>query len=318
MNAQELIQAYIDDVCRRLPRRLRKDVGLELSSLLQEDLQARAADSGRDADVSLAQEIVDGFGHPREVAARYRPPVMIIDPVDSHRFIYSAVAGVLFIWIAGFAELAGNRSGESVEFLYQLRDWWLGAGLAAFWWPGILVAVFAIGARVKIHWPQSGKWRPAAVKVKDRDKVNRWAWGLALVFFSLGLYILSEPGRILDWMFGGEAAPSAYEALSYAPDFYPMPAIPLFALLIANLLLYIPLIVSGRWTSLLRRLDIVFSFLICTMLVWIMAAGQIFAVASVDDFVKFIILLIVVGSVIDKGLELEREINRTRTVTPAT
>ena len=45
MDPQALIESYVDDVVRRLPRRQRSDVGLELRSLLGEELAARAAGS---------------------------------------------------------------------------------------------------------------------------------------------------------------------------------------------------------------------------------------------------------------------------------
>ena len=54
MNAGELIEAYIDDTVRLLPRRQRGDVATELRSLLNEELHARARESGHPPDESLA------------------------------------------------------------------------------------------------------------------------------------------------------------------------------------------------------------------------------------------------------------------------
>ena len=47
MHATEVIEAYIDDTVRLLPRHQRDDVAAELRSLLNEELNARTRDSGR-------------------------------------------------------------------------------------------------------------------------------------------------------------------------------------------------------------------------------------------------------------------------------
>ena len=77
-----------------------------------------------------------------------------------------------------------------------------------------------------------------------------------------------------------------------------------------NLLLYIPLIVQGRWTPLLRRLDIAMGFVTCLLLVWVSAAGNIFAAEGTDQFVKFVIGIIVLVTLLEKGFLLNRELHR--------
>ncbi len=87
MHANEVIEMYIDDIVRLLPRRQRGDVATELRALLSEELHARAASSGRAADEALALSLVRDYGRPNEVAARYRPPLTIIDPSDTWNFL---------------------------------------------------------------------------------------------------------------------------------------------------------------------------------------------------------------------------------------
>src|ERR1700689_4817781 len=54
MHATEVIETYIDDTVRFLPRRQRDDVATELRSLLNEELHARGQESGPPPDESLA------------------------------------------------------------------------------------------------------------------------------------------------------------------------------------------------------------------------------------------------------------------------
>jgi hypothetical protein len=71
MRATEVIESYIDDTERLLPRRQRDDVASELRSLLNEELHARAQQSGRPPDESLALPLVRDYGNSNEVAVRY-------------------------------------------------------------------------------------------------------------------------------------------------------------------------------------------------------------------------------------------------------
>ena len=93
MNATEVIEIYIGDTARLLPGSQREDVATELRSLLNEELQVRALESGRPPDESLALSLVRGYGYPNEVAARYQPPWAIIDPADSTNFMRAAIIG---------------------------------------------------------------------------------------------------------------------------------------------------------------------------------------------------------------------------------
>ena len=65
----------------------------ELRTLLNEELHARAQESGRSPDEALALSLVRGFGRPNEVAARYQPVWTIIDPADSRSFARAAIIG---------------------------------------------------------------------------------------------------------------------------------------------------------------------------------------------------------------------------------
>lgn len=100
MNADAIIQAYVDDVARFLPRRIRNDVGFELKSLLIDQLNARAADAGVKPDAGAALEVLQGFGRPEEVAERYRPSgFVVVEPSAASGFVKIAVIGVLLQWI---------------------------------------------------------------------------------------------------------------------------------------------------------------------------------------------------------------------------
>ncbi|MFI6484287.1 hypothetical protein ACIBH1_40635 [Nonomuraea sp. NPDC050663] len=81
-------------------------------------------------------------------------------------------------------------------------------------------------------------------------------------------------------------------------------------MMILHLVLYAVLIVRGRWQALTRRIDIGLLLLTCGVLAWCMAVGAIFAAEPTDQIVKGALVLIILGTLIDTGLKLRRELDK--------
>ena len=117
MNANDVIESYVNDVAVRLPRKQRNDVAFELRALIDEELQARADAGGRAVDAAMATAWLQAFGRPEDVAARYRPTLTIIDPADGHAFLRATFIGLAIIWSLGCAAGARplvDRHGDSL------------------------------------------------------------------------------------------------------------------------------------------------------------------------------------------------------------
>ena len=87
MNANDVIDSYVRDVARYLPREKRNDVAFELRALLGDELAAKAQAAGRAPDKPMAMELLKGFGRPAEAAGRYHQRAALIDPTDTHHFL---------------------------------------------------------------------------------------------------------------------------------------------------------------------------------------------------------------------------------------
>lgn len=291
MNANDVIEAYVADVALRLPRRQRNDVAFELRALLHEALQARAAEAGREADVEMALAHVRSFGRPADVAARYRPPVTVIDPAHGQRFWRMTFIGLGLIWAAGLWSHWQAAEATGLDVLQMLGRWWGGTVVSSLWWPGVLVMCFAMSARVSQRTGQVSNWTP---KAADRIHGGRAALVLGMLGIVIGLALLANPHWILDTVWNGGAAPVAYEALTYTDTFLARQAPWLFAALALNLPLFAAVLIHGRWTPRLRQFESAMGLITCALMVWTVFDGPVLRTAASDGFARAAMALIAV------------------------
>ena len=153
MDAQVVIDSYINTIAAQLPRRLRNDVGVELRTLLTEQLTAAAAAAGRSPDEKLATDVVRAFGRPEEVAARYSPRgFQIIDPEHAPAFVKLSAACVAIQWALTLPAVFASRMTFSA--------WWMSWGFGAFAWVGALVVWFGLATWGRRRSLDSGSLSP--------------------------------------------------------------------------------------------------------------------------------------------------------------
>jgi hypothetical protein len=215
MDAQVVIDSYINDIAAQLPRKLRNDVGVELRTLLTEQLTAAAAAIGRAPDEKLATEVVRSFGRPQEVAARYSPRgFQIIEPEHAPAFVKLSAACIAIQWALTLPAVFASHT--------TLGAWWRAWGFSAFAWVGMLVVWFGLATWIRrrspadpeslsrpwthhLFWlPLPADWRPA-----DRDAFERRAelgafpLGVALTIFFIApawlLGLLTPVGTDTSW-----------------------------------------------------------------------------------------------------------------------
>ena len=305
MNVNELIEAYVADVAVRLPRRQRNDVAFELRALLGEELQAKAEASGGAVDVALATEMLGDFGHPDVVAARYRPALTIIDPVDGYTFLRATVVGLAIIWSAGLLKEVLQPLESGSDLIMALGRWWLGTVISSLWWPGVLVSYFAIAAWVRRRWPSAGEWKP---RLPDQVTGGRASMVLAMVGITLGLLVLIDPRGALELFFGTRLAPVAYDALTYTESFRQLQGPILFVVLLLNVPLMVGVVASGRWSTGLRRSELALEVLVCVVMLWTVLDGPVFIAAVSDKFTKLTMVLIIASVLIARGVHLYRRV----------
>ncbi|MCW5755063.1 MAG: hypothetical protein KIT24_10195 [Phycisphaeraceae bacterium] len=144
MKADEVIESYVRDVARCLPRRKRNDVAFELRALLGDELAAKAEAAGRAPDKALAMDLLKGFGRPAEAAGRYHQRPAVIDATDTHHFLIWSAAAAITVSVLSRMSWAGAMSGSGL-FLQCL---------------GAIVVIFALMGWFRRRQPGRLSWRP--------------------------------------------------------------------------------------------------------------------------------------------------------------
>jgi HAAS len=76
----KLIDTYISEVGRRLPKKNRADIEAEIRSTLEDMLEERGRKAGKPVDDELVVEVLREFGAPEKVAASYQGERYLISP----------------------------------------------------------------------------------------------------------------------------------------------------------------------------------------------------------------------------------------------
>ncbi len=294
MNATEVIEAYIDDTARLLPRRQREDVAVELRSLLNEELNARARESGLSPDDAMALSLVRSYGQPNEVAARYQAPWSIIDPADSRNFIRAAIIGVgalLFLSLLKKRPLS-EGPGTAEDFVQ--------VGILS--WLGFLVVVFGTKNWIRQRWPATAVWKP-----RDRDRVHRVGTAVLVLIASFFVVLYAAPTWTLDQISGGRFDTSW---AAYTADFQQL-RLPCYIGLLGGLLALLSFVaIEGRWRRLTRRINIGLNMALAGLVLSFAVEGNIFQSNTVDQIARSILALIAVIYVSSVGVQLYGELGR--------
>ena len=318
MNPNAIIETYVADVVRRIPRSKRADVAYELRSLLTEELEGRASEAGRPADVAMVDELLKGFGAPVDVADRYRPAgFTIIRPADAPMFARVALGGVGVQWILSLIATYTtpvDPSAPGGDWLSRLGAWWLSWGIGSFWWPGFIVTLTMIAALIGSRREASSRPREPRVNVVDRDRVRRPVMVLYLALGMVGAAIVLALPALGQWAPG--LPEPVIAALALDEEFLGVRAPWVLVLWAASLALGIMVLVAGRWTALAHRLAIVSDVLWVALLLWWLLAGPIFVSPAADVVTKGCLWLVLLLPVIDIVVTVRR---LTRTIpVPAT
>ena len=188
----ELIERYVNEVGRRLPRKGRADLQTELRSSLYDALDDRVEGEPTEGDVVA---LLKKFGPPEKVAASYRPEGQFLIGPDLYP-TFQMVTGIVLIVLTAVMALAALL-GLIIDPVRDVGQWLfetlggLFQGLTSAL--GAIVVIFAILQRLEVKPDQpEAEWDPRDLPaVEEHDLVGRAETVAGIAFTLIVLALLN-------------------------------------------------------------------------------------------------------------------------------
>jgi hypothetical protein len=256
MEANEMIDRYVHEVGQHLPNKARADIEMELRSLLLDMLDGQ---SDKRPTPKMAAAMLRDFGHPEEIAARYRSEEYLIGPNLFPTYtaiikIALSIIGVLHLLGLGFV----LWQNDGAAFIDQALSFIFSYGQAAIISFGIITLVFAVIERTvgeTLTMPEQAKtWDPFQLPpVKDPDRVNRGEMVVGIFFI---LAFVSWLNFFPDWFGGADFGDNELGIFTLFTA-ESLRLIPLFsAALLLDAVLKTAVVLQGRWYRATRALEL--------------------------------------------------------------
>lgn len=197
-----LIDKYIAEIGKHLPRKNRADVQAEIRSTLEDMLEERKQ-AKSEVDDAVLVELLKEYGSPREVAESYVGPRYLIGPrvYPIFELVTKIVLAVLLaVSLAGLGISLSKSSLAGPEFLATIGEsalGLLGGMITAF---GNIVLVFAILERVlpAKEFAEEEEWNPVELASEpDPERVKFGEQIFEMFFLALFLILFNlYPGVI--------------------------------------------------------------------------------------------------------------------------
>jgi hypothetical protein len=223
-----LVDKYIAEVGKHLPRRTRADIQAEIRSTLEDMLEERKQTKGPADDATIIA-LLKEYGSPREVAESYTGPRYLIGPrvFPIFELVTKIVVAVLIaIAFVGLGLSLAKSSATGLELLKTIGESGLGllGGLITAF--GNIVLVFAILERVlpAKEFEDEEEWNPAQLaREPDPDKVKFGEQVFEMFFLILFLIVFNFYPSVIgfgflnnsDWVFISSVLTDAF--FSYLP-----------------------------------------------------------------------------------------------------
>lgn len=202
MPATDLLERYLAAIRLNLYPRKSDDIIAELRDVLLSEREEKEARLGRPLTPAEDEALIQDFGHPLVVAARYGRQQYLIGPEVYPFYIFvlklvaAVIAGVLVT--VGFASLVFG-GGDAGPVLARVADG-LWSGLIGA--VGALTIMFAVLDRSGAAAAQMRRWRPSRLprmpeKTSRRfERVAELTWGVIFLLWWTGVIHVPEIMRV--------------------------------------------------------------------------------------------------------------------------
>jgi hypothetical protein len=216
-----LLDKYVAEVGKHLPRKNRADIESEIRSTLEDMLEERKQD--KVVDDALVMSLLKEYGAPKQVAATYKATQYLIGPRMYPLFeMVTRIVFIVFFSVSllGLGIGLAKTGLTGAEFLSQMGKWLAGlfSGLTAAL--GNIVIVFAILERIQVadEFEKEAKdWDPAELTLEPDPAQTKVAeFIVAIIFTVLGLVILNLYSNLISINFHRNGAWTSIPVLTDA------------------------------------------------------------------------------------------------------
>ncbi|MFO7943048.1 MAG: hypothetical protein R6U51_01930 [Anaerolineales bacterium] len=289
----KLIDRYLHEVKRHLPRKNREDILAEMRSLLVDALESRAGD---DASEEEARALLKEWGPPRKVAASYHPEGQyLIGPALYP--LFRMVVGIALAAVIGAQLLAWTLAITIGREPFVLWEALAGLLNSIPMTVGSVAIVFMILQRFEVRPEMEEEdWDPSSLpQIMDTEEVKRGELIVGVVFSILVLVLLVA---FPEWV-GFVTLPDG--------TFYANPVLGRYLgwivmSLLAGIGLNIYLLWQGRWGTVTRILRIAVNLLSIGVLALLVRAHTSWLAAR--DAAGFLMTLEKFPELLEEGFQL--------------
>jgi len=177
MDSFDMIDRYVAEVGRNLPRKSRLDIEAEILSALEDMLAERSRKTGRAVDEQMIAEVLKEYGSPRKVAASYQPERYVIGPLLFTSFLTAVqvilpiVAAIALVRMGISLGQVNPTAGDVFKAVFLGMAGFISTSFTAL---GGLLALFAI-----VQWAlpgfkeDPGEWEPSKLpQATARDRLE--------------------------------------------------------------------------------------------------------------------------------------------------
>jgi hypothetical protein len=278
-----LIDKYIAEVGKHLPRNQRADIEAEIRSTLEDMLDERKQATGQ-ADETMVVELLKEYGPPHEVASRYQTHQhqYLIGPrmFPIFALVTRVVVSVLVVLsLVGLGTDLAKTGFTGTGVVSSLSEWFISTLSGLITALGHIVLVLAIIDRTTFGHnfeAEMKEWDPRELyKTPDPDQIDSADHIATIIFTFLGLVILNLYPHLLSINFVNNGTQTSVPILTEA-FFRFLPWINLMSLLLIG---FNGWMLSKRiWTSTTRILSILIDIAAAALSITIMQTPGILGI----------------------------------------
>lgn len=321
----DLLDRYLAEVERQLPKAERADVAAELRSLLGETLAERAAEAPGGPSEDLTIAVLREFGRPEAVAERYGQPRRgLVSPANypAYLLVLKIVLGIVtLVYAVSLALWAGFGGTGSERMLGALSagsldraagDFFVALSRAAFGYVGTLLTniglvtvIFAGIERAEPRPVEEATWDPRDLpQIEDPDRLDRNDLLFEIVVLVAALVIFN---MLLRWQ--GPLIAFHDGSITVMGRFTPamLALVPwINGLWIAELALNLFVLARGRWNPGTRLLDIGINLASLILLAAILRLPAIVDIPGLSTVIKIILVIVWVFVAVELAQQMAR------------